>query len=277
MIISHAIRPFRYEGIALSEYLWVDGKPCFTAAAIGEFLGLKRLDAVQKIIRRNPFIEKYSQEIETVQQKEQKTGDHIPQIGVYGQAKNTQKYIQKVYNPVGFWLIVFKARTPRAEQCQIMAAVIMDAFICGKLVQRDPEQAAVEQLLDDYLMADSREVKFQLMARARLKHNLSHSTFFRWVRERRKNRSPYDKHYRNGIKPQITGELESQIRGIFSQNHLIGPKEIWQKIGSPKHPSYTTVLRFYNKLMDECHGDEYLNLPGGDRPALGSGNPEKEN
>jgi len=273
MIISHAIRPFRYEGIAISECLWIDGKPCFTAAAIREFLGLKKIGAVQEIVRRNPFIEKYGLEIETVQQKDPQNGDHMAQIAPSDRAKNTQKYILKVYNPVGFWLIVFKARTPRAEQCQIMAAIIVDAFISGKLVERNPEQAAVEQLLDDYLQADNREVRFQLMARARIKHNLSHSTFFRWVRIRRDNRSPYDKHHRNGKEPQIAGELEAEIRGIFSQNRLISSKELWQKLGSPKHPSYTTVRRFYNKLMDECYGDEYLKLPGGDRPQLGSGIP----
>lgn len=51
------IIPFSFQGLALRESCWIDGKPHFTRNAIGEFLGYKRPDAaIHHIISRNSYI-----------------------------------------------------------------------------------------------------------------------------------------------------------------------------------------------------------------------------
>jgi hypothetical protein len=64
MIISHDITPFRRFGLVINETLWIDGMPYFTAAAIADALELKNKDdGVQQIVRRNPYILRFSKEI----------------------------------------------------------------------------------------------------------------------------------------------------------------------------------------------------------------------
>jgi len=107
--------PFIFQNIRLKEACWLDDEPYFTRRAIGEWLEYspKTQDrAIAKIIERNSHINQFS-------------------VLVKLTSADGKKYEQNVYNPIGFQLIVFESRQPKAKAYKIMVAHLVYAFMKG--------------------------------------------------------------------------------------------------------------------------------------------------
>lgn len=111
------ITPFQFQDITLHESCWMGGKPYFTRQSIGEWLGYKQpRSAIKHIIDRNPHIE-----------------DDRWSVVVNLATTDGKKYDTRVYDPIGFQLIVFRSNQPKAIQYQIAVANLAWAFMNGQL------------------------------------------------------------------------------------------------------------------------------------------------
>lgn len=111
------IIPFNYEGIALKESLWQEGKPYFSGRAIGEFLEYAHPDSdVSRIVRRNPHI-------------------NDPRWSVPARLAGTdgKKYTTRLYDPIGLQLIIFESKQPKAIQFKVAVAHLVYAYMKGEL------------------------------------------------------------------------------------------------------------------------------------------------
>jgi len=112
---NQSFYPFIFQNIRLKEACWLDDTPYFTRRAIGEWLEYspKTQDrAIAKIIERNSYIDQFS-------------------VLVKLTSTDGKKYDQNVYNPIGFQLIVFESRQPKARAYKIMVAHLVYAFMKG--------------------------------------------------------------------------------------------------------------------------------------------------
>lgn len=108
---------FQFEGIALKEACWMDGKPYFSGQAIGEFLEYQEpRKAINKIVERNPHI-----------------NDLRWSVDVRLTSTDGKKYKVKVYDPIGLQLIIFESQQPKAIQFKIAAAHLVHAYMTGQL------------------------------------------------------------------------------------------------------------------------------------------------
>lgn len=135
-IVNNLI-PFHYEGMALKESCWIDGKPHFTSTAIGEFLGYIRPDiAIHKIISRNPYILQFRTLTKLVR--------------VEG-GKNVSRELE-IFDPIGLQCIFFESHQPKAIEYKVAAAKLIWDMASGKLkpskwAQRGYLVSAARQIL----------------------------------------------------------------------------------------------------------------------------------
>lgn len=109
--------PFRFQDIQLKEACWMNGKPCFTRRAIGEFLeyaGSQSQKAVDKIIERNPHIRQWS-------------------VTVNLTVTDGKAYETEVFDPIGLQLIIFESRQPKARAYKVAVAHLVWAYMHGQL------------------------------------------------------------------------------------------------------------------------------------------------
>ncbi len=107
--------PFEYQEIQLSESVEINGKPYFTRKAIGEWLGYADSQkAIDNILERNQHISEFS-------------------VTVKLRATDNKRYDTKVYDPIGFQLIVMESRQPRAVQYKVAVAHLVQAYAAGQL------------------------------------------------------------------------------------------------------------------------------------------------
>jgi len=133
------IIPFQYQGIAIQESCWIDGKPYFTGQAIGEFLEYKYpREAINKIIQRNLHID------------DPRWSTEVSLTSVEGDREVTRQ--ARTYNPIGLQLIIFESRQLKAIQYKIAVANLVYALMTGNLkpskwTQKDDLVSAARQIL----------------------------------------------------------------------------------------------------------------------------------
>lgn len=109
---------FSYEGIRLRESCWIEGKPCFTSRAIGEWLEVKHPNRyVKKILERNPHIKQFA--------------TFVNLTNVEG-GRNITREVE-VFDPIGLQLIIFESHQPKAKQYKIAVAHLVYDYMTGNL------------------------------------------------------------------------------------------------------------------------------------------------
>lgn len=114
---TRALVPFKFgeagERIELREACYLDGRPHFTRRAIGEWLEYADPQkAINTLIERNP---------------------HIEGVDLKLRSTDGKFYETSVYDPIGFQLIVFESRQPKAIQYKIAVAHLVQAYVEGRL------------------------------------------------------------------------------------------------------------------------------------------------
>jgi len=134
--------PFQFEGMRLQEACFIEGKPYFTAKAIGEFLEYvkPRPDvAINKIVDRNPHILTFSLDTKLVSKLDTGKGK-----------KYEREQTVRVYDPIGLQLIINKSNQPKALAFQIAAAHLVLAVMQGKVIPKiygADRLSAIKQIL----------------------------------------------------------------------------------------------------------------------------------
>lgn len=300
MIVSHTIKPFRRFGVVVSESLWINGMPYFTAKAIAEWLELKGgAEAVDQIIRRNPYISRFSKKI--VVMAEEDYGKEIQEkdrpFKLKGQCplqnpenafileflsknqvkmnetftcpcldekskskgKRKRKITLTVFDPIGLQLITMESHSKKAIEYKIAVAKVIWAIYNAKLAELNPEQESADRILELWANAPQGSKKY-FMELYEKKTGKSRPTAYRDLKAFQKGESPIDKKWKNCIKPAISGDTELRIRELFIENPSRPAKELWKMIGSPKKPSYYNVKVFVRKLRNELgDGLEFTN------------------
>lgn len=91
------LAPFAWGDISLSQTTYVNGVPCATRQAIGEWLEYADPQkAVDNILARNPHVERHS-------------------VPLKLRAADGKEYDTTVYHPIGFLLIVMESGTAKAK------------------------------------------------------------------------------------------------------------------------------------------------------------------
>jgi prophage antirepressor-like protein len=116
---STPLQPFRYDAIEMSEACYINGDPHFTRRAIGQWLEYNYPQkAVDKILERNPHINQFS-------------------VAVNLTATDGKTYEYRVFNPIGFQLIVFESAQPKAKKYKVAVAKLVWAYMKGELKLKD--------------------------------------------------------------------------------------------------------------------------------------------
>ncbi len=268
MIVSHMVTKFKRHGVKVDECLYLEGEPLFSTESIGKFLGLSNPKrAVNKIVKRHPFIAEFSKEIKVIDVKNSLGGgtNLVPSYnpdynGIYDKkmASNYQKrsvYKKRFFDLQGFFLIAQKSNTPIAIKCQVMLAKLGKMCMMGKLRELTPEEIEVEQHLHNYVRIKKgygiRPMELKLYM---LKTGCSLATAHRHAAKIRRGESPFDKAWGNFGKPVIDEDLGLRIREIFFANPSMTIRDIWREIG--KKPSYSVVKVYVNKLKKERRAAE---------------------
>ncbi len=285
---SHKITPFRRFGVVLSETVWIDGEPFFSAKAIAEWLGLEKgRRSVNKIVGRHAFIKQFSKKITVVDDKDYQQRDGGPKMGTQcplqnpenaailnlvlpkrsgknasfscpfqkEEVKRTRKIELTVFNAVGLQLIAMKCHTKKAQEYQIAAARVLAKLMEGKLKEINPEQLAAEEILALQSKAKPGK-KGKLLELYAKKTGCTIATAYRHLAMVKKGESPSDKKWGNFCKPKIAGDLELQIRQLFFADPEQSMKEIYRQLDEKKRPSYTTVKEFIHKLKKELEASK---------------------
>ena len=123
--------PFAFQAVRLRESCWIDGKPYFTRFAVGEWLGYAAPQkAIDKIIERNPHLR-----------------DPRWSVAVKLTGTDGKQYEHQVFDPIGFQLIVFESRQPKALEYKVAVANLAWAYMTGQLTAyRTPQGALAEAL-----------------------------------------------------------------------------------------------------------------------------------
>lgn len=122
--MSVKLLPFKYDEIEMGKAFYVDGDPHFTRRAIGEWLGYSNpKQAIANILSRNPHIDQFSTvlKLRTVDEKHRQV---------------------RVYNPIGFQLIVFESAQPKAKQYKIAVAKLVWAYMKGELKLKEYQSSS---------------------------------------------------------------------------------------------------------------------------------------
>lgn len=91
------LAPFAWGNIELSQATYVNGVPCVTRQAIGEWLEYgDPQKAIDNILSRNPHIERHS-------------------VPLKLRATDGKEYDTIVYHPIGFMMIVMESGQPKAK------------------------------------------------------------------------------------------------------------------------------------------------------------------
>lgn len=136
------IIPFNFQGMALRESCWIDGRPHFTRKAIGEFLEYERpRAAMHHILARNPYILKYRTVVKLTTVEASPTVSNLDTVGgkqttvnlttVEG-GRSVSREIE-VFNAVGLQCIFFESHQPKAIQYKIAVAELVEAIMYGSL------------------------------------------------------------------------------------------------------------------------------------------------
>lgn len=267
MIVSHIVTSFRRFGVKVDECIYINGEPYFSADAIGKFLGFKNpANYVNRVVERNPYIEEYSKVIKIISLKKQSErgllldvkltsiyNPHHNPLSAEKTASNSHTratYKKRFFDLMGFFLIAQESHTPVAIQCKAMLARLGKMFLLGKLVERTPEEIEIEQHLDNYTrIKKGYGIRTEEIKRYMLKTGCSHATAYRHAAKVKKGESPFDKDWKNCMKPVIDDDLGLRIREIYFQDPNQTMKDIWRAIG--EKPSYTTVKKYVNMLKRE--------------------------
>ncbi len=285
MIVSHAIQPFRRFGLEVNESIWIGDMPYFNATAIADMLELKdRDDAVTQIVRRSPYIQKYSKTIDVIIEEyvEPENQKKCRPVNLTGQCplkspemaevlklmggeidetlhqcieqvtpkKRHRKIKLTVFDPIGLQLIIMESRTRKAQKYKEAVAQVIWATLKGKLYQLPPEQILAENILELQVKTPIGGKK-KMIKKYEEAAGVSKATAYRHLRKVKKGESPADKKYRNAIKPVISGDLELQIRQMWYADKTQGYIKIYKRLGSPKRPSFDAVKEFMRKLKKE--------------------------
>lgn len=136
-VSQSAFMPFVFEGMALKESCWMNGKPYFTYRAIGEFLEYEHPDrSIHNLVKRNPHILTFR--------------TFIKLMSVEG-SRNVTREVE-VVDPIGLQLVINKSNQPKAIAFQVAAAHLVYAFMAGELKpskwsQRGDLVSAARQIL----------------------------------------------------------------------------------------------------------------------------------
>ena len=158
---SNIIIPFKFPDengrqITIQESCWIDGNPYFTRRAIGEFLEYSDPQrAIKKIIKRNPQLDnpKWSVVVNltitddyTIRHPGTKLTPEYPSENqdsttlklrvVEGKktSSRTRTIKTRVYDPIGFQMIVFESRQPKAMAFKEAVARLASAYMKGEIV-----------------------------------------------------------------------------------------------------------------------------------------------
>ena len=308
MIKSHAIVRFRRFGLDVNQAVWIEGKPCFTARAISEWLGLKEgTRGVDKIARRNPHLKLFSKNVEILNEEvlgldgifdsrgaklahqcPLKSAPNADQFKIPCNGQNetfcdyfeqnaktrTRKIELMVFNLMGLLLIAFESHTQRAIELKIRVAYVISKQLEGKLRELTPVQQEAEDILTAQIDAPW-GTKAELIEEFMKTAGVSRPTAYRYLAKAKEGQSGFDKDHKNCTPPIIQGDLALTIRVIFFENPNQTIRDIWRKIGSPEKPSYSTVKEFVNKLKEELRMSKVMSTPGGEMPMLINGKVEK--
>lgn len=138
-VSQNSFMPFVFEGMALKESCWMDGKPYFTRRAIGEFLEYPHpRQAIETILKRNPHI------------SDPRWATVLKLRTVEGDREVVRE--QEVYDPIGLQLIIFESHQPKAKLYKVAVAHLVYAFMTGDLKpskwsQRGDLVSAARQIL----------------------------------------------------------------------------------------------------------------------------------
>lgn len=165
--VQKGLMVFTYEGIRLRESCWIEGKPYFTPRAIGEWLEYKfPREAINKLIKRNPHILTFSSEVNLT--SELNTGKGT---------KYEREADARVFDPIGFQLIINKSNQPKAIAFQVAVAHLAYDYATGNLKPFKGSgdiAAALSQIIS---MRAGRERKLKIIELAR-ELNKSKSTIY---------------------------------------------------------------------------------------------------
>lgn len=124
------IIPFSFQGMALRESCWIDGKPYFTRRAIGEFLGYERpRAAIHHILTRNQYILEFRT---TVNLTTVEASPTVSNLDTVGGGRNVSRELE-VFDPIGLQCIFFESHQPKAIKYKIAAAKLVWALVNGEL------------------------------------------------------------------------------------------------------------------------------------------------
>ena len=108
---AQSLTPFASGEIELSETVMIDGIPHATKIAMGEWLEYSfPREAINKIIERNPFLQRWSVEVKLT-------------------STDGKNYTTEVFHPVGFLLIVMESGQPRAHAMKQAVAEFVHQYV----------------------------------------------------------------------------------------------------------------------------------------------------
>lgn len=154
--------PFKYDAVALREACWIKGVPFFTRRAIGEWLEYSNPQkAIDNIVERNPHVRDprwaTTIRLSVADQYDTSTWKHSPpklrgecpkgsrnNLNKVSSTIRTRQIETEVYNPMGFQLIVFESRQPKALRYKIAVAALVWAYTQGKLLPLQPAKQKLQ-------------------------------------------------------------------------------------------------------------------------------------
>lgn len=122
-VVQGGLIPFCFENIRIKESCWLNGIPNYTMRGIGEWAEYEHPDrAIHKIVERNPHILAFSSLVKLTNELDTGKG-----------TKYQRKNEIRVFNPIGFQLIVNKSNQPKALAFQVAVAHLVVAYMTGNL------------------------------------------------------------------------------------------------------------------------------------------------
>jgi GH15 family glucan-1,4-alpha-glucosidase len=103
-ITEYQLKPFRLGKVKI-DAVWIEGKAHFLESVISDWLGYRKSNSLKRLVKRNPCIEEFREEIELVK------GETVLRM--------------VVYNIGGLMLIAVNSRKNKAIQLEIEAATLI--------------------------------------------------------------------------------------------------------------------------------------------------------
>jgi len=224
--------PFFFQQIRLEEACWIDGIPHFTREAIGEWLGYRDPQrAVAKIIKRNPYINNFSTVVK------------LTTVQSTGKGEKYEREMEiRVYNPIGFQLIVFESHQPKAKAYKINVANLTLAYVQGRLTP--PQGPLTFQVMDITCLPEHSRERGDAIRELAQDLNKSPWTIRRYIK-RTENNEPLVKKTPTGYAWKRSREakakaerLHKRLPGMkykdISRLLNINIRTIYKWLGSPK-------------------------------------------